>query len=336
MTTSTLFFCACIGVETLNTGMVARGPIDSELDAPVMLQAPSQEAVLSDGLTFRTVKVGSSERRYLLYVPRGVERTKTLPVVLAFHGGGGNPTSMMRLSGLNQKADSAGFVLVYPFGSGLNPNRNLTFNAGNVGGYAKEKNVDDVSFTRAILDDLPSLIAVDKGRVYATGISNGAMMCYRIASELADRIVAIAPVGGPMGLETCNPSRPVSIIHFHGTADELAPFAGGKGKGTPGNPAAFRPTFFSVEHSVSSWVKANGCRSEPKVDELPDRAQDGMRVTKRTWSGGREGSTVVLVEIAGGGHTWPGEEPLVEILGPSTRDISANDMIWEFFQSHRR
>jgi polyhydroxybutyrate depolymerase len=94
--------------------------------------------------------------------------------------------------------------------------------------------------------------------------------------------------------------------------------------------------FKSVEHTIQSWVKANGCQSEPKIEPLPDTAADGMKATRKTWSGGRDGSEVVLIEIEGSGHTWPGMKPIVALLGPSTMDISTNDLMWEFFQKHAR
>ena len=159
-------------------------------------------------------------------------------------------------------------------------------------------------------------------------MSNGGIISYRLASELSDRIAAIAPVGGPMGTETCSPKRPVSVIHFHGTADEHAPFSGGKGKGLSGT------NFFSVDHSIKAWIKANGCPEEPIVTKLPDKADDGMTVTKKTYGPGKDGAEVVLIEIDGGGHTWPGQDPRVKFLGKSTKDISANDLMWEFFQKH--
>jgi len=289
---------------------------------------------LQPGDHARTIQVGDAERRYRVYVPNAYDEKKAIPVVVAFHGGGGNPESMVRLSGLNAKADAAGFVVVYPFGSGVNKDRSLTFNAGNVGGYAMWNKIDDVGFTKQLLEDLTSVLNVDRDRVFATGISNGGMMAYRVASELSELFAAVAPVGGPMGTETCSPARPVSIIHFHGTADEFAPFQGGKGRGVLGVPAALRPDFYSVDHSIRAWVKTNGCAQEPKVERLPDTADDGMRSTRKTWSGGKEGSEVVLIEIENGGHTWPGREPLVAILGKSTRDLSANDLMWEFFQRH--
>ena len=98
---------------------------------------------------------------------------------------------------------------------------------------------------------------VDAKRVYATGMSNGGIMCYRLASEMSDRIAAIAPVAGPMGTATCNPRRPVPVIHFHGTADEFAPFKGGKGP-----RASAQTDFFSVRAFDPAWVKAERLRGE--------------------------------------------------------------------------
>ncbi|MCX5689607.1 MAG: alpha/beta hydrolase-fold protein [Planctomycetota bacterium] len=302
----------------------------AEVPAPI-----AANIVLTPGASItRTVKVGTLERRTLVYIPRGCDATLPMPVVVAFHGGGGNPESMVSFCGLNDKADQAGFIVAYPYGTGRLPNRLLTFNGGNCCGYAMDNAIDDVGFVRTMLDDLASVAKVDAGRVYATGMSNGAIMAYRVASELADRFAAIAPVGGPMGTPSCAPSRPVAVLHFHGTADAQAPFNGGQGQGNP--LTSVRPVFLSVQHSLDQWIKADGCETTPKLVPLPDIAADGTSVLRKSWEGGKEGSEVVLIEITGGGHTWPGREPPLDWLGASTKDISANDLMWEFFQQHAR
>jgi polyhydroxybutyrate depolymerase len=249
-------------------------------------------------------------------------------VVLVFHGGLNNAEIMVRFCGLNEKADRAGFLAVYPNGTGRGE-RLLTWNAGNCCGYAERTNVDDVAFVRALLDDLATVVSIDPKRVYATGISNGGMICYRLASELSDRIAAIAPVAGPMGTERCSPKRAVSVMHFHGTADEFAPFNGGRG-------AKSLPTinFYSVDHSIQAWVKANGCAKDPVVTRIADRAKDGTTIVRKTHAEGRDGAEVVLVMIEGGGHTWPGRATRLGFLGKTTQNISANDAMWEFFQKH--
>jgi len=167
---------------------------------------PSPVTRLGSGEHTRTITVGNLQRRYRVHVPKKCDACHPMPVIVAFHGGGGNPESMVRLSGLNTKADEAGFIVVYPYGSGLDPERGLTFNAGNVGGYALQNKIDDVGFVRALLDDLAKAVSVDTNRVFATGISNGGIMAYLVASELSDRIAAIAPVAGPMGLKRAIPN----------------------------------------------------------------------------------------------------------------------------------
>ena len=183
---------------------------------------------------------------------------------------------------------------------------------------------------RVLLDDLAGLAEIDVNRVYATGMSNGGMMAYRLASELSDRFAAIASVSGPMTIDTCRPNRPVSILHFHGTADEFAPYYGGRG------PKSLTETEFrSVELSVQSWIEANGCPRDPTEEDISD-SEDVLRIEKRRWGPGEEGSEVVLYTIRGGGHTWPGRVPLAAYLGAAATAISANDILWDFFQRHSR
>lgn len=302
--------------------------------APSPKSTTTTNAKLVAGEQIRTIPVGQLQRRYRVHVPKRYDSANPTPVVVVFHGGGGNPESMVRLSGMNAKSEEAGFIVVYPYGSGSDPERGLTFNGGGCCAYAMQRNIDDVGFTRAMLDDLAKVANVDADRVFATGLSNGGIMSHYVASELSDRIAAIAPVGGPLMMDAPNAKRPVSVIHFHGTGDEFAPFKGGFGKGATGSKGV--TDFKSVEHTIRSWVKANGCKPEPEVVALPDKADDGMKCTRKTWNGGKDGSEVVLIEIENGGHTWPGNEPIVAMLGKSTKDISANDMMWEFFKKHPR
>lgn len=292
----------------------------------VMLFAADSFA-LQPGDHARTLEVDGQVRRYLVHVPPQYDPATPMPVVLAFHGGGANADTMVAFSGLNKKADQAGFIVAYPEGSGR-LERMLTFNAGNCCGHAAARTIDDVAFTRHVLDDLESIANVDRHRVFATGMSNGAMMAYRLAAELSDRIAAIAPVGGPMGTQECRPGRAVPVMHFHGDADEFAPFAGGRGRGLSGTD------FYSVQHSIDAWIDANGCNPKPTIQRLPDREDDGTTVKQVRYGSGRNDSEVILVVIEGGGHTWPGREPRMRFLGVATRDISANDMMWEFFKKH--
>jgi polyhydroxybutyrate depolymerase len=221
-----------------------------------------------------------------------------------------------------------GFLAVYPSGTGQNPNF-LTWNAGNCCGYAAQENVDDVGFIRALLDDIARVAVIDSNRVFAAGMSNGGMLAYRLACELSERIAAIASVAGPMAIDTCRPTRPVSILHFHGTADEFTPYVGGRGA-----RSTMRTPFRSVESSIGSWIEANCCPPVPSEFMIPAKSGEALPVERRIWGPGTQESEVALYTVLGGGHTWPGRVPRATDLGPSTTAISANAVLWDFFQHH--
>ena len=183
-----------------------------------------------------------------------------------------------------------------------------------------------MAFISKLLDDLGAVVKVDEKRVYACGMSNGGMMCYRLAAELSDRIAAIAPVAGTIAIDESKPKRPVPVIHFHGTKDNLVPFE------VPRARSPRSSKLKGVEDSIQTWVKLNGCEAEPKTDTL-SKDGDEMKVTRKIYGGGKDGAEVVLIVIEDGGHTWPGQQPPVGFIGKSAKNISANDLMWEFFQT---
>jgi polyhydroxybutyrate depolymerase len=263
------------------------------------------------------------ERTYLLHLPPAYDGKRLLPVVIVLHGGGGNAEGAVRMTGFSAKADREGFVVVYPNGTGRLKTRLLTWNSGNCCGWAMDKNVDDVGFIRALIDELVKTRAVDPKRVYVTGMSNGGMMTYRLGCELSDKIAAIAPVAGALDVDNCQPANPVSVIIFHGTADEHVLYNGGE-------PIRKADRHFrvdkSVSYAVSFWVKHNGCL------ESPQRSEKG-HIRTEIYSGGKDGAEVVVYTINGGGHAWPGGEAYLLGTEP-TREISATDLMWDFFVRH--
>jgi polyhydroxybutyrate depolymerase len=273
----------------------------------------------------RKLTVDEQERTYLVHIPTNYDHNTPTPVVLIFHGAATNAAITVSFTGMSKKSDEAGFIAVYPNGTGLGPF--LTWNAGGRKGKLAEESADDVKYVGLLLDDLATVANVDSRRVYATGMSNGGMMCYRLAAEMSDRIAAIAPVAGTVTVDESRPKRPVPVMHFHGKADNIVPFDG-LGENAP----KFLP-FKSVEESVAIWCEINGCSDAPTITEFPDKEDDGTTVQQKRWSG-KDVAEVVLIVIEGGGHTWPGQKPPVEFLGRSTLDISANDLIWKFFQKH--
>jgi polyhydroxybutyrate depolymerase len=251
-----------------------------------------------------------------------------MPVVVVFHGSLMNGKMMAVFCGMNEKADKEGFIAVYPNGTGAREQL-LSFNAGEEHDTAATK-PNDVKFTQMLLDDLATHVNVDAKRVYAAGMSNGGMMCYRLAAELPGRFAAIAAVAGTMAVEMPGRVDPIPVLHLHGTDDSIVPY-NGPDDNTP-TSARFRP----VEETIRLWTTADQCPLAEVVDE-PDRSDDGTTVKRWTYSPGLNGTEVVLYRIEGGGHTWPGSDTLFKAaLGRSTHDISANDVIWEFFEKHPR
>ena len=288
----------------------------------------SVPAAIGPGDSVRSVKVGEVTRTFLVHVPKSYDAKNPTPVVLVFHGAFTNAAICSLFTGMNGKADEAGFITVYPNGTGVG-DIVLFWNAGLWRGPTDKKPPDDVAFTGKLLDDLETVANVDRKRVYATGISNGAMMCYRLAAEMPDRIAAIAPVSGTMAIDKASPKRPVPVIHFHGLADEIVPYGGMP----PGSTRRY-VNYKSVDETIKIWTKIDGCTGKAKVEKLPDTAHDGTSVSKTTFGGGKDGAEVILYAIGGGGHTWPGREPRVKFLGRSTMNINANDLIWDFFKRH--
>lgn len=289
--------------------------------SPVLAADP-----LGPGDHYRMLEVECRCRSYLIHIPPAYDHTKPIPVVLVFHGVASNAEKMLSLCGLNKKADESGFIAVYPNGTG--PRFFQTFNAGGDCRRRAAQKPDDVLFVSRLLDDLATVVNVDPKRVYATGISNGAMMCHRLAAELSDRIAAIAPVAGTMTIEVARPKRPVPVMHFHGTDDRIVPYCG---------PDRRTPRFLdfkSVEETVAAWARINGCPQEPVVTAEPNRCTDCTTVTRKTYGPGTDGAEVILFVVEGGGHTWPGQASPGRIAGRGTNNISANDLIWEFFQKH--
>ncbi len=284
-------------------------------------------AALTPGDHARSVAVGSRLRSYTLHVPRGL--AGAAPLVVAFHGGGGNGRVMQRYGGLDAVADRERFLVAYPDGSGRLPGV-LTWNAGRCCTYAQREKVDDVAFARALIDDVAAAVSVDRQRVYATGMSNGAMMAYRLAAEMGDRLAAIAPVAGSRESELPAGAAAVPILHFHGTEDTHVPIGGGEGPDALAGVA-----FRSLDETLAPWLKTNGCGTPAEVVLLPDAAPaDGTRVERRTFP--RCTADVVVYVVRGGGHTWPGTTGRAHSLGRVTADISASELMWSFFAAHPR
>jgi len=272
-------------------------------------------------------------RTYRLYVvPSNVTGAEPVPVLFVLHGGGGDAESAERLtrSGFHDLADEHGFLVVYPEGvdNHWNDGRSLD-------DTASQENIDDIGFFAALINHLDEKYTIDRARVYATGISNGGFMSYRLACDLSDQIAGIAAVTANLSDElaaNCHPTRPVSILIINGTDDPLVLFGGGDVKIL----RQVRGTVLSTTDTVAFWREQNGCTQSPVIERLPDRdPDDHTRVRYEASSGCASGHAVDVYVVEGGGHTWPGGAQYLHrwFIGRTSRDIDANTIIWSFFEA---
>lgn len=259
-----------------------------------------------------TLQVGGISRTVEVHVPASYDPTRAVPLVINFHGYTSNGMQQAALTGMSAKADAAGFVVAYPEGTG-SPSG---FDAGACCGQAAQDGVDDIGFTRAIIATAGDKLCLDAHRVFVTGFSNGGFMSHRIACELADRVAAVAPVSGVLGIpdDACTPARPIAVIDFHGQADDTVPYDGSQQDGWPSAPDTF-----------AGWAKRDQCSGAPTVTY-----QKGD-VSCSTYAACAGGSAVELCTISDGGHAWPGSR--IALPG-TTQDIDATDAIWSFFVAH--
>lgn len=271
----------------------------------------------------RHLRVGDRDRTYRVHLPSGRANGTGLPVVIVLHGRGGTAEGMERLTRFDRVADHGGFVAVYPQGY-----RRSWADARGTGPAARA-GVDDRAFIAALIDALVRHDHVDRSRIYLTGLSNGAMMTETLGCELADRIAGIAPVAGPMPADfDCHPSRPLPVLEIHGTADPLVPYTGGT-MGAGGG----RGTVLSAEATAALWRRLDRCTGRPTTARLPDRARDGTHVRTETATGCPAHAGVAFFTVDGGGHTWPGGRQYapVRLVGRTSHDFDAGEMIWDFF-----
>lgn len=279
-------------------GTASPGCVDGTLDATV---------------TEVDLEVDGVPRRYELHVPPAYDGTTPLRLVLNFHGFTSNAAGQREFSQMDGTADSRGFVVAYPEGL------DASWNAGACCGISAMNEVDDVGFVRAVIEDIAERGCIDESQVYATGMSNGGFLSQRLACEASDVIAAIGSVAGVLGIDSCTPNRPVPVIHFHGTADNVVRYDGGC-------PVCVTDSQ-SVAETVAGWVARNNCTGEPEV------VLSNGSATCETTGGCDGGASVTLCTIAEAGHCWPGE--LSCAFGESTEDIRANDLMLDLFETVR-
>lgn len=268
-----------------------------------------------------TLMIYARNRFYKTHLPLGYDFQKQYPVVFVFHGGLGNPDLTERQTGFSKKADEEGFIVVYPYGTGSFDKKLLTWNTWDCCGYADKKNINDVDFIKSVITEIKTKYNVDEKRIYAAGLSNGGMMCYLLACELPQYFAAVAPVAATMfDTVSCKNDDEVSLIIFNSIDDQHIPYNGGVGE-----QSLVEVEKLPVETVVSLWVK--------KYNGFLMNKSERSSFQKTSYKN-NNGTEIVLYKMLSGGHSWPGGEKIRLFADNPVKNISATDLIWEFFKNN--
>lgn len=274
-----------------------------------LLLLPALSVGQTSGTQERTLKVGDTQRAYLVHVPRGYKKSQKelLPLVLMLHGRTSNGrAAASRYYGWTPLADKERFFAVFPTALGTPTSWQ--------GGWSGRPTADS-KFLAELIDTMLAEFRIDKDRVFMTGHSSGAFMSYSFATTHAEKVAAIGPVAG-LVIGRNKPAVPVSVISFHGMADAVVAY-----DSKTGGRARYGGLTSAVD-SAATFARHNGCAEKP---ERKDIAKGTVHVD--TWAGGNAGTEVVLYSIEKGDHGWP---------TGGRGSVAATGLIWAFFKEHPR
>ena len=249
-----------------------------------------------------TLLHGGIERAYEIHVPAGYTGATPVPLVMTIHGAHNTPALVRGWSRMNPVADQNGFIVAYPAALDC-------WNSGpSLPGCTMAD--DDVGFLTLVVADIKSHACIDPKRVYATGISNGAMMAQRLGCQRADVFAAVGGVAGPTAV-SCMPARALSVVYVHGTEDRTVGYS-------------------SAQPNVNGWAMRNGCTGSPV------QTYSMGSTTCVTHQSCRDGAEVVFCTVTGMGHCWPEDTNCGPGGGPSfgVADFKASPFMWEVFARH--
>lgn len=301
---------------------------------PADAAGSSHLAPMSGAYVFPLTFQGAA-RDYRLHVPPAAATGRPLPLVLNLHGATQSAVLQEGYSQMDQASDRDGYLVAYPDGTqdtAAGPPDELSWDAGACCGLPVTRHVDDVGFLLRVIADIATRTPVDLRRVYVTGMSAGGMMAYTMAAEASRHIAAIASVSGQVELPSVHPARPVPTMEFHSVDDPIATWSGVDGR-------------YSVMSGIREWVRADGCNPAPHAGRTivgaAGTTSAGESATRISYTGCRDGATVVLWKLTGSGHVWPGSPlmdtattPVLTGVGRGTTLIDANQLMWQFFRQH--
>lgn len=291
-------------------------------DPPIVTDAVGIKINKPGSFIFK-LKIDSIDRFYKVYIPTKFNFSKKTPVIFAFHGGGGDMNQMSEDKNYNliSKAEELEIPIIFPNGYSVFPTgRIATWNAGQCCGDARDKKIDDIKFIKEVFFEVKKQIDLEENSIFAIGMSNGAMISYRLACEAPEIFKKIMAVAGTDNTINCIPKMPVSILHIHAKDDDHVLFLGGHGKAFSDKRIEKVTEFTSVASTIEKWSKYNKCSGKKtRVLDTKDAYCD-------FYDDCNDSTKIKLCVTSTGGHSWPGSGK-----NKSSNAISANTLMWQFF-----
>jgi len=253
--------------------------------------------------TRQTMAIGSWDRSFRIHVPSRATPGPVAPLILAYHGLGQTAAQLEAQTGLDALADELGAIVVYP---------EAALGQWDVSGdFVEIFGIDDIAFARQLINRMSTDFVIDKQRIIAVGLSNGAVFAQRLACEVTDQISGFVAVSGTLSRparDKCDPSEPVNAFYIIGTRDGQFPVDG-------------NDVVLSVDSTMAYWSRTENCSGRGPRLTLPDTAHDNTLVYRSFLIDCQSGATVGLDSVVGSGHGWPGSPIAVNGI---SRNVSAN------------
>lgn len=283
----------------------------------------------------QSIQVSGIQRKYHLYIP---ENPVNAPLVLLFHGNGGDYNAMLGLTGVKapfklwlEIAEKEQLIIAVPNGA-LGSTNSRGWNDCRADNTTNPE-TQDVRFIRELIDNIARKYESDTSRVFAVGTSNGGIFVQRLAEEIPNKINAFAAIiaSRPVNSSCVESTVPVSALFMNGTADSIVPFEGGQ-------VSSNRGEVFSAEETIHYWVTKNATDTIPQITPIADlNSADNSTATKYLYKNGVNNTEVAFYNILQGGHTEPSiaeryRSVFLSLVGNQNGDFEMAKELWDFFR----
>jgi len=325
-------YCVIALVAIMAMVLSVGSPITVAQESP-----PESSPGLHTGWMMESYVSGTYNRTYEYYIPTGYDGSEAVPLLFSFHGLGSSGLAQITLTEFDVLAEQEGFIAVFPDATALDmgelglvgnesclegfpshlPNNHIQWNMCAPGSLQYCAGIDDVGFASDIIDWFEGNYNIDESRIYATGMSNGAMFSYLLGANLTGTFAGIAPVCSPMTLNIFEEDlSPLTVIVTMGTADPIVPYNGSNWT-------------YSINETITIWADVDNTTTGPVETVWGPTASDSTVVHRYVYSGGTDGTEVILFKVDGGGHTWPGGPLYSPYVGKVTTHIDGSALIWK-------